>query len=441
MSNMRAPSERDLALCAISNWYPALQHVSIRTTLLPLDDAFVRYLLADGCFVPADEGCTDRPSGSDAPDDGGWSDDERWSDDEGDSSVPVPRFPELELAIVAAIRKHGGAVMPKLNWSAPKDAAWVLGGSLKCTSPRDVLLLLKSSDHIAHDLCDARHAAAVPTSLPTDGAATAPPPPNALEPAAPEPASLALVPSAAEAVHEVDSMTSSFASAAAALASLELSATAAAEAVPAPLPLAPTTVRGVSAEAEVLPGAQWVLALRRWCNLRPSSEFRCYGLEGGRRLLAVCQRDRFSHYPFLEAECPRLLPLLAAFAERHLGETVGAAEGRPALALPRRLVWDAYVDLDSRVHLIDVAPFHRATDPLLFDWAELCTLAEAAEDAGADFALEPELRLVPPDGGGVTPSAQLYYGLPHELQMGNRTNVADLIAAAKRASAVDSSVK
>jgi hypothetical protein len=128
-----------------------------------------------------------------------------------------------------------------------------------------------------------------------------------------------------------------------------------------------------------------------------------------------------------------MLSLLAAFAERHLGETVGAAEGRPALALPRRLVWDAYVDLDSRVHLIDVAPFHQATDPLLFDWAELGTLAEVAEDAGVDVALEPELRLVPPDGGGVAPSAQLYYGLPHELQMGNGTNVADLIAAAEYA--------
>jgi hypothetical protein len=227
-----------------------------------------------------------------------------------------------------------------------------------------------------------------------DGAATAPPPPNVIEPA-----SLAAVPSAAEAVHEVDSMTSSSASAAAALASLELPATAAAEAVPAPLSLAPTTP-GVSADGVVLPGAQWVLALRRWCNLRPSSEFRCYGLEGGRRLLAVCQRDRFSHYPFLEAERPRLLSLLAAFAERHLGETVGAAEGRPALALPRRLVWDAYVDLDSRVHLIDVAPFHKATDPLLFDWAELGTLAEAAEDAGVDVALEPELRLADQQGAG-----------------------------------------
>ena len=28
--------------------------------------------------------------------------------------------------------------------------------TLRCTSPRDVLLLLKSSDRVAHDLCDAR---------------------------------------------------------------------------------------------------------------------------------------------------------------------------------------------------------------------------------------------------------------------------------------------
>jgi hypothetical protein len=70
-------------------------------------------------------------------------------------------------------------------------------------------------------------------------------------------------------------------------------------------------------------------------------------------------------------------------------ETVGAAEGRPALALPRRLVWDAYVDLDSRVHLIDVAPFHHATDPLLFDWAELGTLAYTVEVGGWSDGFDP----------------------------------------------------
>jgi hypothetical protein len=34
--------------------------------------------------------------------------------------VEVPSFPELEAAIAAAIGELGGAVCPKLNWSAPK---------------------------------------------------------------------------------------------------------------------------------------------------------------------------------------------------------------------------------------------------------------------------------------------------------------------------------
>lgn len=45
-------------------------------------------------------------------------------------------------------------MFPKLNFTSPKDAAWVLPPSspLKCTSPADVYLLLKSSDFIPHDL-------------------------------------------------------------------------------------------------------------------------------------------------------------------------------------------------------------------------------------------------------------------------------------------------
>lgn len=71
--------------------------------------------------------------------------------------------------------KHYGSVFPKLNFSSPKvcqcidisqacvqyiyvsvhkDASWILPASspLKCTSPADVYLLLKSSDFISHDL-------------------------------------------------------------------------------------------------------------------------------------------------------------------------------------------------------------------------------------------------------------------------------------------------
>ena len=96
------------------------------------------------------------------------------------------------------IKELGGAVFPKLNWSSPKvsssknvecslrgerekeikkvcfnvgpkkknknllsffhflrpqDAVWIsTTGSLKCVTPGDVFLLLKSSDNIMHDL-------------------------------------------------------------------------------------------------------------------------------------------------------------------------------------------------------------------------------------------------------------------------------------------------
>ena len=83
------------------------------------------------------------------------------------------KFTELDAQIRRVITKYDGAVFPKLNWSSPQvrlvavlefqarstelkpkqDAAWMLPGStLKCQSPADVYLLLKSSDFISHDL-------------------------------------------------------------------------------------------------------------------------------------------------------------------------------------------------------------------------------------------------------------------------------------------------
>lgn len=42
--------------------------------------------------------------------------------------------------------------MPKLNWSAPKDATWINANSMDCRTANDVYLLLKSSDFVTHDL-------------------------------------------------------------------------------------------------------------------------------------------------------------------------------------------------------------------------------------------------------------------------------------------------
>ena len=43
--------------------------------------------------------------------------------------------------------------MPKLNWSAPKDATWISAtNSMECRTPNDIYLLFKSSDFVTHDL-------------------------------------------------------------------------------------------------------------------------------------------------------------------------------------------------------------------------------------------------------------------------------------------------
>ncbi|CAI2727881.1 unnamed protein product [Schistosoma spindalis] len=67
--------------------------------------------------------------------------------------VKRPEFPQFESQLKSIIRKLGGVVFPKLNWSAPSDASWMsFDGSLKCKTFSDIYLLLKSSDFAAHDL-------------------------------------------------------------------------------------------------------------------------------------------------------------------------------------------------------------------------------------------------------------------------------------------------
>lgn len=143
--------------CAFASWYPQLKKVSIKGELVPLPKDFVSLLLSDGVTL------------SDAPAASGIEDDE--SDEESVSALT-----DQQLAVVTAVREKvekvlddfGGKLFPKTNWSAPRDAAWMLG-SLKCTTFDDVFLLLQSSDFVVHDLtqpyigCDGENAASPPS--------------------------------------------------------------------------------------------------------------------------------------------------------------------------------------------------------------------------------------------------------------------------------------
>ncbi|KAJ4202951.1 hypothetical protein NW767_005704 [Fusarium falciforme] len=147
--------------CSYDSWFPKLRSSCLKSRIIPLPPSFIEYLHEDGIFLADDEetpteadeewhtsaSTSTRPPAQDAE-----SSEEE--DDESEKLPPNQRFPETHKLIKEKIAELGGAVAPKLNWSSPKDAKWISPhqNTLKCTSPNDIYLLLKSSSFISHDL-------------------------------------------------------------------------------------------------------------------------------------------------------------------------------------------------------------------------------------------------------------------------------------------------
>ena len=149
----------EVNLCQIQEWYPKFKSISIKTLIHELPESFVEYLLDDhGPFLlPAsvinEDALPNRIHNPEEEEDYQVSE---GSGDEAEQPPSPPSFPELELKIKESIESLGGAVFPKLNWSAPKDSAWIsTTGTLRCTSFSEIALLLRSSDSLIHDLCHA----------------------------------------------------------------------------------------------------------------------------------------------------------------------------------------------------------------------------------------------------------------------------------------------
>ncbi|KAK5664079.1 hypothetical protein OQA88_293 [Cercophora sp. LCS_1] len=161
------PVTRDHILhCSYDQWFPRYRTSCIRSRVIPLTPEFVSYLREDGIILasqPTDDDTdsdwepTNPSTTSFRPPEAQGPDSESDSGDE-EAAPPKPppdeRFPALHDAIASAIADLGGAVAPKLNWSSPKDATWISRhpNTVKCTSPNDVYILLKSSSFISHDL-------------------------------------------------------------------------------------------------------------------------------------------------------------------------------------------------------------------------------------------------------------------------------------------------
>lgn len=291
--------------CSFSSWYPKYKkHVPKAHIIKPLPQSFIDYLSSDGIELPNDGNyAVNVGNGDDEYSD--WSEDEKDQDSEEDTEQPeksntvdtFSQFTDLHDEIKSYIRQQG-PVTPKLNWSAPRDATWILAtNTMKCENVTDVYLLLKSSNYITHDLS-----------------------------------------SAFDGVKEDE---------------------------------------GSSSEKST--DLDYELVLRKWFNINPALEFRCFVRD--RKLIGVTQRD-LNYYDFLDSLSEKIRDLIDEFFEEVLAESFSNED----------FVFDVYLPRPfDRVWLIDINPFARKTDSLLFTWHELASM-EVPDDIDFDLRLITEIN-------------------------------------------------
>ncbi|KAF2744520.1 D123-domain-containing protein [Sporormia fimetaria CBS 119925] len=288
--------------CSYHNWHPRYRTITPKARLVPLPQAFLDYLCADGIVLPPED--DDRAEWSDT--DSGIFSGVEGEQDEDEADDPSVNWRDTHAAIEDVIEELGGKVTPKLNWSAPKDATWIAPtNTMECRSPSDIYMLLKASDFIMHD-----------------------------------------VEHAFDDTEEV--------------------------------------------KDEEVPRIPYYLVLRKWFELNPSVEFRCF--VRNRKLIALCQRD-LNHFEFLFKQQDQLRNAIQQFFDKHLKDSFPDPN----------FAFDVYVQPPhDRVWLIDINPWSVRTDPLVFSWLELLTLPEPVDpvDDGDDEVEEvfvPEFRLIRKD--------------------------------------------
>lgn len=134
---------QDVRNCVYSQWSENFAENLVETKVIrPLPKPFLDYLSSESIKLAPESDVI-------------VNSDNEYSDWEGESDEtdPTNEFKHLHHQITQNIRRLGGAVAPKLNWSAPKDSTWIMASNtMKCQSANDVYLMLNSSDHITHDL-------------------------------------------------------------------------------------------------------------------------------------------------------------------------------------------------------------------------------------------------------------------------------------------------
>ncbi|XP_061570296.1 cell division cycle protein 123 homolog [Cololabis saira] len=116
------------------------------------------------------------------------------------------------------------------------------------------------------------------------------------------------------------------------------------------------------------PLINYELVLRKWSELIPGGEFRCFVKEN--KLIAISQRDYTQYYQHILKQEEHIRQAVQEFFSQHIQYKFPDED----------FVFDVYRDSQGRVWLIDLNPFGEVTDSLLFSWDELLSGGEITRD-------------------------------------------------------------
>ena len=111
---------------------------------------------------------------------------------------------------------------------------------------------------------------------------------------------------------------------------------------------------------ETDPAVQYCLVLRKWREVNPGTEWRCFVRDGS--LVGACQRDTASHYIHMAREEDSVRRDLVTFFREQIKDKFPLSN----------YVFDVTRPGKDRVILVDFNPFGNPTDTLLFDsWEDI----------------------------------------------------------------------
>merc|ERR1711936_1564515 len=144
--------------------------------------------------------------------------------------------------------------------------------------------------------------------------------------------------------------------------------------------------------------SQYELVLRRWVEVTPGMEFRCFVKQ--KKLIRITQRHPF-YFSYLKEQRETIFQNISNFYNSNVNGNFPDSE----------FVFDVFIGANE-CYLVDLNPFDRVTDSLL-PWDELLEL-NVGEVNGND--VNEVLHLFTEEGGGgIQPSPYLSYAMPKDM--------------------------